>query len=153
MLFCDPKFIFTDRMKITMGEDAFEGLKEWHEDTVSRVLDEASNVICKYCKAEPCFLDDCYEQVLLGVGGECEELAMTNKEIRYHMYHEASKLWSGNPGRGKRYKLPYCARLGILEEFRQEFRIPDSSGRICRNDIRVRIVPELQVLRQEWCQS
>ena len=40
------------------------------------------------------------------------------------------------------------ARLGIPEEFRQEFRIPDSSGRICRNDIRAGIAPELQVLRQ-----
>lgn len=122
MLFCDPEFIFTERMKATMSKAAFAGLRQWHEDTVSGLLDDATKVVCKYCKLDPCFLEECYPRVFLEVGLDCEEQGSTNKEIRFNMYCEASSMWSGHPGRGKRFKLPHCVVSNIHDAY------PSSDG-------------------------
>jgi hypothetical protein len=96
MFACDPEFVFTERMKITMGKEAFDGLKKWHKDTVSGLFDEAINQKepCEYCNMCPCFVDEYYQRVFVEVGGELEDLGLLNREIRFGMYRDASRLWT-----------------------------------------------------------
>lgn len=100
-----------------MDKEAFEGLKRWHDDTVSGLLDEAIKEPCNFCKMSPCFVDEVYDRVFLEVGGELEELGMSNNEIRFGMYRDASRLWTGRVGTGIRYKLPYCVLSNIRDAY------------------------------------
>jgi hypothetical protein len=57
MFACDPEFVFTERMKITMGKEAFLMVSRngTRIQAVSSLFDEAINnkEPCKYCKVCP----------------------------------------------------------------------------------------------------
>lgn len=119
----DPEFLFTERMKITMDKEAYEGLKNWHDDTVSGMFDQDLDKKCKFCGMDPCFIDTNYTHLFLEVGAELEELGLKNNEIRHGMYREAFRLWKGHVGAGVRYELPHCVTVNIHDAY------PASNGK------------------------
>jgi hypothetical protein len=124
---CDPEFVFTERMKINMSKEAYEGLEMWLKDVTSGMLDSSNDdekapVLCKFCGMAPCFVDINYEDLFVGVGTDLEELGLKNKEIRHGMYHEAFRLWKGHVGAGICYKLPHCITSNIHDAY------PEANG-------------------------
>lgn len=62
-------------------------------------------------------LDDGLYQVICDYADElrANDSSITNKEIRYHLYRQATHWIHGTLGKGNRVELPVCDRGEILD--------------------------------------
>jgi hypothetical protein len=122
----DPEFIFTERMKINMDKEAYEGLQQWAADLSGGMIESAAPEqppgVCTFCDLAPCFVDVHYANLFIGAGSNLEALGLKNNEIRHGLYREAFWLWKGHVGKGVRMNLSHCVTINIQDAY------PDPNG-------------------------
>lgn len=121
--FLDARLNGSDINSIVLSPDGNGGatiLTDTPEDAA--ILEHASNgkvqpkVICEYCKENPCVMEVHYDH-LMEVGEFEESLQRKNKEVRFKLYREATRLLHGYLGRQVRKELPGCVVRDIHDAY------------------------------------
>lgn len=62
---------------------------------------------CGFCNETPCVITGCYD-MLCQLGDSKQSIGMSNREIRFELYREATRFLHGFLGKGNRRQLPLC---------------------------------------------